>query len=97
MPKSDSEFFFFLKELDYAPAFCFSLNAISSSSISFFSFLGALRGFAFPPEQKSLVSRLLLTALEPGSTFSAITTHRDVVLMRAILSGYSDFAQNSLL
>ncbi len=32
-----------------SPAFCFSWNALSSSSISFFSFLGAFRGLALPP------------------------------------------------
>lgn len=33
----------------FASAFNFSRYAISSSSSSFFSFLGALRGLAFPP------------------------------------------------
>lgn len=31
------------------PAFFFSRNALSSSSMSFAAFFGALRGLAFPP------------------------------------------------
>lgn len=42
------------------PAFCFSLNAISSSSSSFFPFLGALRGFALPPRRDLIVNVWIL-------------------------------------
>jgi hypothetical protein len=34
------------------PAACFALNAISSSSMSFFSFFGAFKGLTLPPVQQ---------------------------------------------
>lgn len=45
------------------PALCFSLNARSSSSKSFFSFLGALRGLIFPPAEHQHVDQDILPSL----------------------------------
>merc|ERR1711915_1038966 len=44
-----------------ASSFCFCLKAISSSSISLFSFLGAFKGFFLPPSRPDIVTVVGLT------------------------------------
>lgn len=65
------------------PALCFSLNAKSSSSSSFFSFFGALSGLTFPPAEHKHVDRDVLFDHDGGGagagagvkTFSAVSAH----------------------
>jgi hypothetical protein len=46
----------FLRSEGEPLTFCFCLNAMSSSVITFSPFLGALRGFALPPSRPGMLS-----------------------------------------
>ena len=71
-----------LKDFEHGeiPALCFSLNAMSSSSSSFFSFFVALRGLALPPCKALSKCKSILEVNR--FTFSAIASHLACSLCR---------------
>lgn len=56
------------------PAACLALNATSSSSMSFLSFLGAFRGLTLPPGSRF---RIVVFRHDRDRTFSTLTAHDD--------------------